>query len=236
MSAEPIDFGSAPTVAAQEGWTVADVDALPDRDGVRYELVDGVPHVMTPPRIEHQNALLELHLALRATAPPGLRVVQGVGVLLAEDQRPIPDLVVVGTADRTLFNIPADEVVVAAEVVYPHRARTTGSASPPYRPRPASPATCAWSWTLRTSSGTGSGPTASTRRPAAPKPGLCSRSPSPSRSRSTPRLSSVRRLRQPFHSLRRSRESSPRSPRSRGAAAGRGCARRAPSRPPATRP
>ncbi len=97
MCAEPIDFGSAPTVAAQEGWTVADVDALPDRDGVRYELVDGVPHVMTPPRIEHQNALLELHLALRATAPPGLRVVQGVGVLLAEDQRPIPDLVVVRT-------------------------------------------------------------------------------------------------------------------------------------------
>jgi Uma2 family endonuclease len=77
MSAEPIDFGTAPTVPAQEGWTVADVDALPDRDGVRYELVDGVPHVMTPPRIEHQNALLELHLALRVTAPPGLRVVQG---------------------------------------------------------------------------------------------------------------------------------------------------------------
>ena len=119
MSAEPIDFGTAPTVPAQEGWTVADVDALPDRDGVRYELVDGVPHVMTPPRIEHQNALLELHLALRVTAPPGLRVVQGVGVLLAEDQRPIPDLVVIRTADRTLFNIPADDVVVAAEVVSP---------------------------------------------------------------------------------------------------------------------
>ena len=119
MSAEPIDFGTAPTVPAQEGWTVADVDALPDRDGVRYELVDGVPHVMTPPRIEHQNALLELHLALRVTAPPGLRVVQGVGVRLAEDQRPIPDLVVIRTADRTLFNIPADDVVVAAEVVSP---------------------------------------------------------------------------------------------------------------------
>jgi Uma2 family endonuclease len=74
---------------------------------------------MTPPRIEHQNALLELHLALRVTAPPGLRVVQGVGVLLAEDQRPMPDLVVIRTADRTLFNIPADDVVVAAEVVSP---------------------------------------------------------------------------------------------------------------------
>jgi hypothetical protein len=86
MSPDPIDFGTAPTVPPQEGWTVADVDALPDRDGVRYELVDGVPHVMTPPRMEHQEALLELHLALRATAPPDLRVVQGLGVVLAEDQ------------------------------------------------------------------------------------------------------------------------------------------------------
>jgi Uma2 family endonuclease len=117
MSADPIDFGTAPTVPPQEGWTVADVDALPDRDGVRYELVDGVPHVMTPPRMEHQEALLELHLALRATAPPDLRIVQGLGVVLADDQRPIPDLVVVRTADRTLFNVPADEVVVVAEVV-----------------------------------------------------------------------------------------------------------------------
>jgi Uma2 family endonuclease len=117
MSAEPIDFGTAPVVPPQEGWTIADVDALPDRDGVRYELVDGVPHVMTPPRGEHQDALLELHLALRATAPAGLRVVQGVGVALAEDQRPIPDLVVIRPTDRTLSNVPADQVVLAAEVV-----------------------------------------------------------------------------------------------------------------------
>jgi Uma2 family endonuclease len=117
MSAEPIDFGTAPVVPPQEGWTIADVDALPDRDGVRYELVDGVPHVMTPPRVEHQDALLELHLALRATAPAGLRVVQGVGVVLAEDQRPIPDLVVIRPTDRTLSNVPADQVVLAAEVV-----------------------------------------------------------------------------------------------------------------------
>lgn len=117
MTAEPIDFGTAPTVPPQEGWTVADVDALPDRDGVRYELVDGVPHVMTPPRVEHQDALFALHLALRATAPSDLRVVQGIGVVLAEDQRPIPDLVVIRPTDRTLSNVPADRIVLAAEVV-----------------------------------------------------------------------------------------------------------------------
>jgi Uma2 family endonuclease len=117
MSAEPVEFGTAPTAPPPEGWTIADVDALPDRDGVRYELVDGVPHVMTPPRVEHQDALLELHLALRATAPAGLRVVQGVGVVLVEDQRPIPDLIVIRPTDRTLSNVPADQVVLAAEVV-----------------------------------------------------------------------------------------------------------------------
>ena len=112
MSAEAV-----PTAPPPEGWTVADVDALPDRDGVRYELVDGVPHVMTPPCMEHQEALLELHLALRESVPPGLRVVQGLGVVLAEDQRPIPDLVVVRTADRTLSNVPAELVALAAEIV-----------------------------------------------------------------------------------------------------------------------
>jgi Putative restriction endonuclease len=63
MSAEPIDYRAVPTKPPPEGWTVADVDALPDRDGVRYELVDGVPKVMTPPCGDHQDALLELHMA-----------------------------------------------------------------------------------------------------------------------------------------------------------------------------
>lgn len=113
MSAEAV-----PTAPLPEGWTVADVDALPERDGVRYELVDGVPHVMSPPRGEHQDALLELHLALRTSVPAGFHVVQGLGVILAEDQRPIPDLIVVaGDRPRTLSNVPAERVVLAAEVV-----------------------------------------------------------------------------------------------------------------------
>ena len=113
MSAEAL-----PTTPPPEGWTVADLDALPDRDGVRYELVDGVPRMMTPPRWEHQDAILELHLALRAAAPPGFHVAQGPGVVLAEDQRPIPDLLVVsGERPRALSNVPAELVVLVAEVV-----------------------------------------------------------------------------------------------------------------------
>jgi Uma2 family endonuclease len=114
MSAEAV-----PTVPPPEGWTVADVDALPDGAGVRYELVDGVPHVMTPPRVRHQNVLRRLANALEGTVPPDLLVVEGVGVVLASEQRPIPDLVVLRGVDpeSELHNVPVEQVVLAAEVV-----------------------------------------------------------------------------------------------------------------------
>jgi Uma2 family endonuclease len=38
-------------------------------------------------------------------------------VIVADDRRPIPDLVVVRPGDRTLSNVPAELAVVAAEVV-----------------------------------------------------------------------------------------------------------------------
>ena len=41
---------SVPLAPPPTGWTVADIDALPDT-GVRYELVDGVPRIMTPPKL-----------------------------------------------------------------------------------------------------------------------------------------------------------------------------------------
>jgi Uma2 family endonuclease len=121
MSAEPIDFGTAPVVPPQEGWTIADVDALPDREGVRYELVDGVPHVTTPARGRHQTAARRVANSLEASAPPGWAVFEGVGVVLAPDQRPIPDVVVLRDTnlDADQFNFPVDVVVVAVEVVSP---------------------------------------------------------------------------------------------------------------------
>lgn len=121
MSGEPIDFASAPSVPPPQGWTVADVDALPDRDGVRYELVDGVPHVMTPARGRHQTASRRVANVPESTAPSGWAVFGGVGVVLAPDQRPIPDVVVLRDTDldADLFNFPVDVVMVAVEIVSP---------------------------------------------------------------------------------------------------------------------
>jgi Uma2 family endonuclease len=107
---------AVPLAPPPEGWTIEDVDALPE-NGVRYELVDGVPRVMTPQRVKHQRALKRLDAAVESAAPAGLSVWQGIGVILAPDQRPVPDLVVVTSSDDELCNIPAGQVVLVAEVV-----------------------------------------------------------------------------------------------------------------------
>ena len=113
MSAEP-GVTTVPLLWPRQGLTVADLDALPDCigtrgelvDGVRYELVDGVLKGLTAPTVAHQEVLLELHLAVRSTAPPGFRTVQAVGVELDEDQRAVPDLTVIRTSNRTLPTVP----------------------------------------------------------------------------------------------------------------------------------
>jgi Uma2 family endonuclease len=111
MTAEAVPLAPPP-----QGWTVADIDALPE-NGLRYELVDGVPHVMTPPKLKHQRAQRRLANRLEDHAPPELTVTEGVGVVLAPDQRPIPDLVVLRDADPEQSNFPAEQVLLAAEVV-----------------------------------------------------------------------------------------------------------------------
>jgi hypothetical protein len=52
MGAEPVDLTDVPSGPPPEGWRVADVDAVPNRDGVRYQLVDGVPRVPFPITID----------------------------------------------------------------------------------------------------------------------------------------------------------------------------------------
>jgi Uma2 family endonuclease len=111
MTAEAVPIAPAP-----EGWTIADIDALPE-NGLRYELVDGVPRVMTPPKIKHQRACKRVDAELEVAAPPGSFVWQGIGVILADDQRPIPDIVVIDLDDDELHNVPAEHVRLVGEVV-----------------------------------------------------------------------------------------------------------------------
>jgi len=110
---------AVPLVPPPTGWTVADIDALPDA-GTRYELVDGVPRIMTPPKLKHQQARRRLANLLEQEAPPDLVVAESIGVILGPDQRPIPDVVVLRgfeSINGELSNFQADRVVLVAEVV-----------------------------------------------------------------------------------------------------------------------
>jgi Uma2 family endonuclease len=114
MSAEPIAY--PPPL---QGWTVRDLDRLPD-DGQRYELIDGVVVVAPSPTLLHQHVTSQLEWLLSDAAPPGLVVGQAVGIVLAEDECPIPDIVVLrAPADYRRNRFPAAQAVLAVEVVSP---------------------------------------------------------------------------------------------------------------------
>jgi Uma2 family endonuclease len=74
--------------------TVADLDAFPEDDGNRYELIDGELFVSRAPGIPHQRVLQNLQtefvLYLRAN-PIGI-LVAGAGAILSDYDAVIPDL------------------------------------------------------------------------------------------------------------------------------------------------
>lgn len=99
-------------------WTATDLDNLPD-DGLRYEVLNGQLVVNAAPKPRHQWLIRWLGRALDYARPPDMFVIEGVGVLVGDDQ-PIPDLIV-GTGEIPLDGrgIPVDRVRLAVEVVSP---------------------------------------------------------------------------------------------------------------------
>ncbi len=75
------------------GWTLADLEDLPD-DAGRYELVDGGLLVTPPPTQQHQELAHDLRERLERAAPPGWRVRVEYPLPFAEDTQRVPDVVV----------------------------------------------------------------------------------------------------------------------------------------------
>jgi Uma2 family endonuclease len=74
--------------------TVADLDALPDDDGNRYELIGGELFVSRAPGIPHQRVLLNLEIGLSEylkNHPIGI-LVPGAGAIFSDYDAVIPDL------------------------------------------------------------------------------------------------------------------------------------------------
>lgn len=74
--------------------TVADLDAFPDDDGNRYELINGELFVSRAPGIPHQRILLNLEIGLSdylKAHPIGI-LVPGAGAIFSDYDAVIPDL------------------------------------------------------------------------------------------------------------------------------------------------
>jgi Uma2 family endonuclease len=74
--------------------TVADLDAFPEDDGNRYELIEGELFVSRAPGIPHQRILLNLEVALSEYLrehPIGI-LVPGAGAIFSDYDAVIPDL------------------------------------------------------------------------------------------------------------------------------------------------
>jgi len=97
-------------------WTAADLDHLPE-NGIRYEVIGGQIIVNAAPKPRHQWLIKWLVRALDAVLPVEYYCVEGVGVLIGDDE-PIPDLIVGrGTIPMDDNGIAAEHVVLAVEVV-----------------------------------------------------------------------------------------------------------------------
>jgi Uma2 family endonuclease len=74
--------------------TVADLDAFPEDDGNRYELIEGELYVSRAPGIPHQRVLLNLEIGLSEYLkrnPVGI-LVPGAGAIFSDYDAVIPDL------------------------------------------------------------------------------------------------------------------------------------------------
>ncbi|MDI6098607.1 Uma2 family endonuclease [Actinoplanes sp. NEAU-A12] len=102
-----------------DGWTVDDLDALPE-DGVRRELIDGVLHAPPAPSPAHQALVILLGHALMEGCPEALFVSQANDVILSSRRQFIPDLLVVTfESAKTVGKFQASDVVLAIEIVSP---------------------------------------------------------------------------------------------------------------------
>jgi Uma2 family endonuclease len=82
-------------MSVQRRYTSADLDLLPDIEGIRYEIIDGELFVSKAPGLEHQFVCLSLGSALHTWSMPGDRgrAYSAPGLVFSDDDDVIPDLV-----------------------------------------------------------------------------------------------------------------------------------------------
>jgi Uma2 family endonuclease len=100
-------------------FTSKDLEAMPQIEGVRYEIVDGELYVSNAPHWDHQNAADEIEFALRAWNKMSRMgaTVSAPGLVFSEDQDVIPDIVWISHERRARGLDSAGHLTVAPELV-----------------------------------------------------------------------------------------------------------------------
>ena len=105
-------------VAPVDGWTVHDLDVLPD-EFVDCELVDGALLMSPHPTVRHANVASQLGYLLTGVLDPQWRAVAGAGIRFDDRNYRVPDLSVLRreALDRPLAR--PEDVLLAVEVMSP---------------------------------------------------------------------------------------------------------------------
>ncbi len=82
--------------------SLADLEAMPDDDGTRYELIDGQIHVTPSPVPDHQRVSRRLERIIDEALPAGYELFDApIDLDLVAGQRVVPDIVVVARNNVT---------------------------------------------------------------------------------------------------------------------------------------
>lgn len=118
MAVQPEDV-VVPAWLRHGPWTEEEFLALPE-DLRRVQLLDGELLVSPSPASWHQELSFQICLAMHPARPPGVRVIQEVGVRLWPGRIFVPDIVVVhARAGENVQVWDAAEVLLALEIVSP---------------------------------------------------------------------------------------------------------------------
>lgn len=105
-------------MSVQRRYTSADLDILPQIEGIRYEIIDGELFVSKQPSLAHQHPLTVLTSALYVwSITLGHGLVYGTpGLVFAEDDDVIPDLVWISKERRDKGRDSAGHITVGPEI------------------------------------------------------------------------------------------------------------------------
>jgi Uma2 family endonuclease len=100
-------------------WTLDEVLALPEDQGYRLELIDGLIIISPSPTSGHQRALQRLQVAFGRATPPEFESLPGVDVVLNRQRLLIPDLIVTTVPGLDAVYCEGSDVLLAAEIISP---------------------------------------------------------------------------------------------------------------------